>query len=622
MYEHLTFCFPERLPDSSVVPVISCEDIAANPEEAFRPLLAVNVSAYICAPLYVEGKLWGVILAEQVSEPRQWTKNEKLFVGLTASTLAGVIMRGIYNTMLNEALNKATEASKAKGEFLSHMSHEIRTPLNAIIGMTGIGKNSNTLDKKNYALNRIEDASTHLLGVINDILDMSKIEANKLELSSIEFNFEKMVQRVLNIISFRIDQKQQTLATNIGNNIPRTLIGDDQRLAQVITNLLGNAIKFTPEKGVINLDASLEKEENGLYTIKISVTDNGIGITAEQQKKLFQSFQQAESDTVRKYGGTGLGLAISKSIVEAMGGRIWVQSEAGKGSTFAFTIKAKRGEKHEAVGLPMDKSDVSILIADDDRIILEYFNGISKKIGIHCDTAENGAQALSLVEQNGDYNIYFLDLNMPDIDGIKLAREIKSRTAIKCEVILITGDEWNTDVEEAKKAGIDMFLSKPLFPSVIEGVINEHLGVLLHDKETDITRFTAGRRVLLVEDMEINREIIMALLEPTQLEIECVDNGIRAVHAFENAPDRYDLIFMDIQMPEMDGYEATRYIRALNIPKAKTIPIIAMTANVFKEDIEKCLAAGMSGHVGKPINYKDVTDVLEKFLAPKSAPRT
>jgi signal transduction histidine kinase/ActR/RegA family two-component response regulator len=382
-------------------------------------------------------------------------------------------------------------ANLAKSAFLANMSHEIRTPLNAIIGMTIIGKSAAALERKDNCFSKIEDASTHLLGVINDILDMSKIEANKFELSPEEFNFDKMIQRVVNVINFRVDEKRQKFTVSIDKEIPRSLIADDQRLAQIIINLLGNAVKFTPEQGSVSLDARFLGEENDLCTIEISISDTGIGISAEQQKQLFSSFQQAETTTARKFGGTGLGLAISKNIVEMMGGKIGVKSELGKGSTFFFTAQAKKG-------------------------------------------------------------FYVND---------------------------------NLDADRVTDKG-----------------------------ETDITGLFAGRRVLLAEDVEINREIVQVLLEPTQLEIDCAENGAEAVRMFGEAPERYDMILMDVQMPEMDGYEATRRIRAMETPKAKTIPVIALTANVFKEDVEKCIEAGMNSHLGKPLDFDEVLKKLKRYL--------
>jgi len=386
---------------------------------------------------------------------------------------------------------EAEAAARAKSAFLANMSHEMRTPMNAIIGMTAIGKSASDIERKDYCFVKIEEASTYLLGVINDVLDMSKIEANKFELSPVEFNFEKMLQQVVDVVNFRVVEKQQKLAVHIDSAIPRTLIADDQRLAQVIINLLGNAVKFTPEQGSISLDARFWGEKDGLCTVEISVSDTGIGISEEQQKKLFNSFQQAETNTARRFGGSGLGLVISRNIVEMMNGAMWVRSELGKGSVFTFSIQVKKG---------------------------------------------------SYVNDN------------PGVESVQ-------------------------------------------------------------DKEKpDITGLFAGRCILLAEDVEINREVVMTLLEPTLLEIDYAEDGMEAVRKFNETPDKYDLIFMDVQMPEMDGYEATRRIRALDILKAKTVPIIALTANVFREDVEKCLNAGMNGHIGKPFDFDEVLKTLCTYL--------
>jgi signal transduction histidine kinase/CheY-like chemotaxis protein len=406
--------------------------------------------------------------------------------------VAAIFVSGfICLVYFNREAETAIEANTAKSRFLSQMSHEIRTPMNAVIGMTTIGKSAADLERKDYCFTKIQDASAHLLGVINNILDMSKIEAGKFELSAAEFVFENLLKSVTAIINFRVDEKQQKFTVHIDNAIPKTLIADSQRLAQVITNLLGNAVKFTPEKGSIGLNTQFLKEENGFCTIQVSVSDTGIGISGEQQKLLFNSFQQAESSTARNLGGTGLGFAISKSIVEMRGGKIWIESESAKGSVFIFTFQAKL-----------------------------------------CDMKERDGLGIQHISKEGA---------KPDI-------------------------------------------------------------------------VFAGRRILLAEDVEINREIVLTLLERTKLEIDCAENGIEAVRKFSGAPDKYDMIFMDIHMPEMDGYEATRRIRELDVPKAKTIPIIAMTADVFREDIEKCLAAGMNSHVGKPLDFDNVLEKLRNYL--------
>ena len=379
---------------------------------------------------------------------------------------------------------KAEKANRAKGDFLANMSHEIRTPMNAIIGMTKVGKTAAEQERKDYAFEKIEGASVHLLGVINDILDMSKLEAKKLELSPAVVDFREMIQKIASMFSFKVLEKNQKFTMHIDENIPVELFYDDQRLSQVITNLLSNAVKFTPENGTIDLSSYLVKKDDRVCDIRIEVKDTGIGISKEQQSKLFTLFEQAENDTTRKYGGTGLGLSISKNIIELMGGEISVASEIGKGSTFSFTVQ---------VGIPqLKKHDIP-----NEEIIEDSFD-----------------------------------------------------------------------------------------------------------------RF----HILLVEDIDINIEIMLALLEPTNINIDYAKNGREAVDLISNNPERYDLIFMDLQMPVMDGYEATRQIRAINTRKAREIPIIAMTANVFREDIDMCIQAGMNDHLGKPLDFDEVLAVLRKYL--------
>jgi signal transduction histidine kinase/DNA-binding NarL/FixJ family response regulator len=443
---------------------------------------------------------------------------------------------------MEAAVEIAEAASRAKSDFLANMSHEIRTPMNAIIGMTSIGKNATDIERKDYCLSKIEDASNHLLGIINDILDMSKIEANKLELSPVEFIFEKMLQRVVNVINFRVDEKQQKFSVHIDKAIPRTLIGDDQRLAQVITNLLSNAVKFTPEHGTISLETCFVKEENGLCIIQIVVTDTGIGISEEQQSYLFSSFQQAESSTSRKFGGTGLGLAISKRIVEMMGGKIWIESEPGKGSTFAFTAQAGRGteEKRSMLNPGVNWSNIRVLMVDDDPEIREYFMETAQRFSISCDIAASGEEALALINEKDAYTIYFIDWKMPGMNGIELTSKIKEQSPQNSVVIMISATEWTMIETDAKSAGVDKFLPKPLFPSAIADMINECLGVNSLSEEgtqPDSVGIFKGYSLLLAEDVEINREIVLSLLEPTLLAVDCAENGAEAVRMFREAPE-------------------------------------------------------------------------------------
>jgi len=520
---------------------------------------------------------------------------------------------------------RAERASLAKSDFLANMSHEIRTPMNAIIGMTSIAKSTDDVQRKDYAIEKIEDASNHLLGVINDILDMSKIEANKLELHPIEFNFERMLQNAVNIINFRVAEKHQKLNVFIDGDIPEFLKCDEQRLMQVITNILSNAVKFTPENGEITLNARLNKMEHGFFNIIIDVTDTGIGISEDQIERLFKPFEQAQWSTTRQHGGTGLGLAISKRIVEMMGGEIWVNSVVGKSSSFTFTIQAQKAitlvEKKKSASLASFEEELKklrILVVDDESAVLEYFKEVVSRFGATCDTALSGEDALELIARRSIYDICFIDWLMPSMDGFELTRRIKENNNGNTVVIMISSMDWEVVESDSRSSHIDDFIQKPIFPSAIVDCIQKVIGIDLietvsNENEAGDDKFE-NSRVLLVEDVEINREIMIALLEPTMLKIDCAENGVEAVRMFNEAPFNYDLILMDVQMPEMDGYEATRLIRRMNIKAAKQVPIIALTANVFRDDINKCTDAGMNGHIGKPINFDEVMDVLKKYL--------
>ena len=515
---------------------------------------------------------------------------------------------------------EAEAANKAKSSFLSTMSHEIRTPMNAIIGMTTIGKKAQDIQKAYDAFAKIDGASKHLLGVINDILDMSKIEADKFDLSPISFDFEKMLQKVTNVINFKVDERQQNFCVKIGKEIPRMLIGDDQRLSQVITNLLSNAVKFTPEEGTIRLESQLISEENDICRLQISVEDTGIGITDEQKERLFKKFEQAEAGTSRKFGGTGLGLSISKRIIELMDGEIWIESTPGEGSKFIFTVALKRGSEERILLLPEGTNwkNIRIFVVDDDPVVREFFTALADAWGVVCTVAASGEEASKKLDHENNYDIHFIDWNLPGMNGGELSRRIQAKEADKPLVIISSSIDQYLIEDEAREAGVVKFLPKPLFPSMIVDIINECIGianVMDRDETVDYRDNFAGGAILLAEDVEINREIVLALLEPTELSIDCAENGAQAVEMFKAAPDKYDIIFMDVQMPEMDGHEATIAIRALDdIPRAKSIPIIAMTANVFRDDIEKCLEVGMNDHIGKPLDFNDVLDKLRAYL--------
>ena len=534
---------------------------------------------------------------------------------LTIVTAFRVIM------LYREKVESSIRASRAKSEFLSNMSHEMRTPMNAIMGMTAIAKASYDMEKKDYCLNNIDTAAEHMLKVINDVLDISKIEAKKYKLSPVCFDFERMLQKVISIVNFQAEGKQQEFNVRLDSDIPRFIIADDQRLMQVLTNLLYNAVKFTPEWGAITLDVRRQQEHEGVNTLLINVADTGIGITEEQRLRLFAFFEQADNSTSRQFGGTGLGLAISKSIVEMMGGRIWVESTPGHGSVFSFTIQAKTGEvlPEKTGNYEIDWGSIRILLACASAEIHNYFQRTAQRLGFVCDTGVDSEQARVFIENNDAYDIVFIDGKIPDIaDLIVIIQNAgqndgdRKRSQV---VAIVSTLEWEILSEKFRGFGIDHYLSKPILPCCITDCL--HSCFKVHDisgkHENEAEEF-AGRRILLVEDLEINQDIIKALLEPTHLEIVCAGNGVEAVKIFSESPEKYDMIFMDVQMPEMDGYTATRRIRALDASNARAIPIIAMTANVFREDVEECIAAGMNDHIGKPVNFDEVIRKLREYL--------
>lgn len=523
----------------------------------------------------------------------------------------------IFNDITEEkvARESAVKASTAKTDFLANMSHEMRTPMNAIIGMTNIANGTDDVDRKNYCLSKIGDAATHLLGIINDVLDMSKIEANKLELSYTDFNFEKMVMKISNVLAFSMGAKDIDFVAKIDPSIPNYIFSDEQRMAQVITNFLSNATKFTPERGSIKLNAHRvgQNTEKDISYIRISVTDTGIGIADDQLANVFASFEQADNSISRKYGGTGLGLAISKKIVELMHGTIGVESAPGKGSTFEFTIPVQRGDGPAISSLPKGTNwkNLKVLAVDDSKETREYFASTAEVLGLNCDVASGAKEALELlVDKNNKYDIIFVDCKMPDIDGIELTKIIKEENRQDIIIIMISSAEWAEIADRAKAAGVDGFIPKPLFTSSITDCINncldpdEEIYEEDHEEQVKAHEFD-GIRILLAEDVDINREIVHGLLEGTGVIITEAENGVEVVEKFRDHPDAFDVIFMDIHMPVKDGYIATREIRDMNFPEATDIPIIAMTANVFKQDIDKCIEAGMNDHIGKPIDIED-----------------
>lgn len=522
---------------------------------------------------------------------------------------------------LDKARKEAIHANKAKSEFLSNMSHDIRTPMNAIVGMTAIAT-ANIDDKQQVqnCLKKITLSSRHLLGLINDVLDMSKIESGKLTLNMDQISLREVMDSIVSIAQPQVRSKHQQFDVFIHDISTENVCCDSVRLNQVLLNILGNALKFTPDGGLIQV--SLYEEESpkgeGYVRTHIVVKDNGIGMTPEFKAKIFESFVREDSARVRRTEGSGLGMAITKYIVDTMGGTIEVESELGKGSEFHVTLDLQRAETPEE---EMILPEWNILVVDDDQQLCESTTASLKSIGVRADWALTAEGALEMLDRRAKardhYHIILLDWKLPDMDGISAAREIRRRFGEETPIMLISAYDWSEIETEARDAGITGFISKPLFRSTLFYGLKPFIDAsgtseeLVHEERyADFT----GRRILLAEDNDLNWEIASELLSDLGLELDWAENGKLCVEKFQaSSPGFYDAILMDLRMPVMTGYEATEAIRKLDRPD-KNIPIIAMTADAFSEDIKKCLDAGMNAHVAKPIDIREVSRLLEKFI--------
>ena len=524
---------------------------------------------------------------------------------------------------LSDALKTAEEASKAKTIFLSNMSHEIRTPMNAIIGLDSLALHEPEISPKTRGyLEKIGSSAEHLLSLINEILDMSRIESGRTKINSEEFSFPKLLEQVNTIIDDQSRTKGLNYSCHVAGTLDDYYVGDVTKIRQILINILGNAVKFTPKGGNIDLDVEKIAAFDNKSTLVFKISDTGIGISKEFLPKIFDTFTQENATTAFKYGSSGLGMAITKGIVDMMNGKINVESEKGKGTTFRVTLTLNDSLRKQASDdeIEIHPNEMSVLVVDDDEIALGHAKLVLGKAGILTDTVLTGKEAVEMAKvrhaRREPYNLIVIDWQMPEMNGIETAREIRKVTGDESAIIILTAYNWDDILDEALAAGVDCFISKPVFSGIL---LDEFKNALRRKREH--TSFAknkaelAGKRVLLAEDMEVNAQIMMEVLKMRDLQVELAVNGRKALEMFRDHPEGYyNAILMDVRMPEMDGLEATAAIRKLEHSDAKKIPIIALTANAFDEDVQRSLQVGMNAHLSKPINPDHLYQTLEEMI--------
>ena len=533
--------------------------------------------------------------------------------------------RELHNKQLTEALQAAQMASSSKTMFLSNMSHDIRTPMNAILGFTTLlAKEADNPAKVREYTKKITASGQHLLGLINDVLDVSKIESGKAVLTLGEFTLDSMISSIDAIIRPMAKAKTQKFDITVSGIKHEQLIGDETRMNQILINLLSNSVKYTPEGGNIWLRIiGLEQRSSQFEHFQIQVEDNGYGMTPEYLKVIFDAFTRAENSTTNKVQGTGLGMAITKNIVELMGGTIKVTSEVDKGTVFTVDLELRIPDQPSDGQFWQEKGILRILAVDDESYILDNIRTLMKNTGVVTDTSLNGEDALRKIqtarEQGYSYDVILMDWNMPGMDGLETARQIRGTEGNDIPILFLTACDWEEIQPQADTVGVDGFLAKPFFVSALkEKLLELQSGPVKAEPPEDSAPDTIleGRHFLVAEDNEINSEILLELLGGEGASCTVVENGHLAVETFSASESgTFDAILMDVQMPVMNGYEATRKIRALNRTDAVSVPIIAMTANAFAEDVKDALDAGMNDHIAKPIDLAVIKKIISKYVS-------
>jgi PAS domain S-box-containing protein len=597
-----------------------------NPESFYKDLWDTILS----------GRVWrGELLNRKKNDEEFWEsasispiKNDDGEITHFVAVKEDITAKKQMEEELIQSKRAADEANKAKSDFVANMSHEIRTPMNAVIGMTHLALKTELTHKQRDYLNKIESSANSLLGIINDILDFSKIEAGKLDIESVEFNLDNVLDNLANLVTVKAQEKEDLeILFATSRKVPRSLVGDPLRLGQILINLANNAVKFT-ESGEILVSTELVNYNEGQVTLKFSVSDTGIGLTEDQIDNLFQAFTQADTSTTRKFGGTGLGLTISKRLVEMMGGKIWVESQLGQGSTFSFTANFSLGkEKAKERFVPSaDLSGMKVLVVDDNansrQILEKTLDSFSFEVALAA-SGEEGLAELEGAPKDQPYDLVIMDWKMPGMDGIEASKLIKSHKGLSKipPIILVTAYAREEIRQRAKQLGLEGFLFKPVSPSVLLDAIMQAMGQEVRKvsrvdrkKEDNAEELNAirGAWVLLAEDNEINQQVALEILESAGLNVSLAENGQEAVSAVKEK--YYDAVLMDIQMPVMSGYEAAGEIR--KDERFKDLPIIAMTAHAMAGDERKSLEAGMNGHVTKPIDPDQLFTALLKWIQP------